>query len=273
MSDVKWILRHLDLGSARLHGIETWPDQPRGLLIHLHGTWGNFYANSLVEEVAKAALSEGWGFASVNLPGHDETAMDESLEDSSTAVTQWIELLNPRGLPVVIQGHSLGALKAINFASNSPRIHALRVKSLFLLSAFDCVGFYLRETKISDKDFSAMPPGEIVPESVFGYWLLRWAMLDRLTTVDGEWDLFRSRLLNPDELLGSIRLTIPAFFAIGSLDFAAVPSSSEVAATVRENRAFTEAVVIPDASHSFAGKETTLAANIARWLRTVSVED
>lgn len=270
MSNLSWVLRSVTVRDSLLHGLVAWPEKPIGLVVHVHGTWGNFYGNAFVEEVAVAAVSEGWAFATVNVPGHDETAMDEVLEDSTTAISQWLEALNPSALPVVIQGHSLGALKTIKLASDPIRMAALHVKALVLLSAFDCIGFYARESNLSGIELAAMPAGEIVPESVFGYWLLRWDMLSRLMAVDGEWDLFRSRLLDPDRLLGSVEFSVPVFYAIGDQDFAAVPSVEAVVEIVRQAGFATDVAVIPEAPHGFGGQKQVLAAGIVRWLRSVA---
>lgn len=270
MSNLSWGLRTISSGDLVLHGLMASPEAPIGLIVHVHGTWGNFYGNAFVEEIGAAAVSDGWAFATVNVPGHDETAMDESLQDSTTAISQWLDVLNPDNLPVVIQGHSLGALKIIKLASDPIQMAAMNIRGVILLSAFDCVGFYRRESSLSEIDLATKPGRAIVPESVFGYWPLRWSMLGRLVEVDGEWDLFRSRLLNPDHILGLVEFKVPVFFAIGDQDFAAVPSVESVVQTVRQAGFAADIAVIPGAPHGYVGQEHMLVASVLSWLRRIA---
>jgi pimeloyl-ACP methyl ester carboxylesterase len=269
MSNLSWDLRSTASGNLVLHGLVASPREPVGLIVHIHGTWGNFYGNAFVQEIGDAVVSDGWAFATVNVPGHDETAMDENLADSIAAITSWLNVLNPCGLPVILQGHSLGALKIIELASEPGRVSAMNIVGIILLSAFDCVGFYLRESSFNEIDLATVRGEEIVPEAVFSHWLLRWSTLKQLAEVDGEWDIFRSRLQNPNQLLDSVQFKVPVFFAIGEQDFAAVPSVDSVVATVRRTGFASDIAIIPGAPHGYGGQEHLLVARVIGWLRLI----
>lgn len=268
MNTTKWELASVDHEGSVLHGLIARSEGAKGLLIHVHGTWGNFYGNAFISAVARRALLAGWSFATVNVPGHDETAMDESIAQFEPSIRAWLTHLNPEGLPVVLQGHSLGALKILDLLSRPESLEDLGVEATFLLSAFDCVGFYEREANLELAQELGLGVTSIVPDDVFPYWLLRWGALQRLSENGGEWDLFRSRLQGSAALLARDTLPVPAFFVIGSEDFAAVPSVESVVTAVRESAVFQSAVVVQGAPHGFNEREEDVASVVASWLHS-----
>lgn len=266
MNKVTWELSSINHQGVALHGLIARPSEAKGLVVHVHGTWGNFYGNSFIGAVAEQIVAAGWSFATVNVPGHDETAIDEYVAAFEPAMRAWLGHLNAEKIPVVLQGHSLGALKILDFMSRETATTDLEIKAVFLLSAFDCVGFYEREADLDLASSLGLDRMSLVPDEVFSYWLLRWSALQRLTAVDGEWDLFRSRRPAGSDLLARGPLSVPTFFAIGSEDFAAVPSVDTVLEAVRNSGAFQSIEVVHGAPHGFDSREDHLAALLASWL-------
>lgn len=261
------VVRMTSADGSVLHGILAEPSaKTRGLIVHVHGTWGNFYGNRFVTEVGERAVREGWSFASLNFPGHDETAMEEHIQDFRPALDGWLDELGHSFDPLILLGHSLGALKVLDYTSQGRTGVAASLAGCILLAAFDCVGFYERESTTTNRAANdLLDSREIVSESIFPHWLLRWSTLRELVAPQGPWDLFRSRFGSGEELLRNA-LPVPAMFMIGSDDFAGVPSGTEVHELAVASGAFTRTVLVDGAPHGFGGYEDTVASEVTQWL-------
>src|SRR5215213_4089757 len=105
-------LERLTLDDDRaLHGLSSGLDKGQ-IAIHVHGTWGNFYENTIATAFADLYASFGYGFATVNVPGHDSESTSEVFEESLQALALWAHHLAPTG-NILWQAHSLGALKVV----------------------------------------------------------------------------------------------------------------------------------------------------------------
>lgn len=99
------------------------------IVIHCHGTLGNFYQNSFLEKFAATYTSSGISFLAFNFRTHDALAegyfhdrvnyvggslikFDSCVEDISTAI-EWTRRNGYH--KVIIQGHSLGCERVIMF--------------------------------------------------------------------------------------------------------------------------------------------------------------
>lgn len=116
---------------VKLDGALHLPEQPgRGKLpvdavLLVHGTGSNFYASSLIGQLASWATSQGIAALSVNTRGHDLAyqtftlagprwlgAAFEVVQDGRYDLPAWVQFLAQRGFQnVVLMGHSLGAIK------------------------------------------------------------------------------------------------------------------------------------------------------------------
>lgn len=264
---------HCDSTAGRLHGFAVGPRGP--LALHLHGTWGNFYENPFVTALAGTYLRQGWRYASVNLPSHDGGSVGEVITESLDAVRDWIKALTSDGEPLVLQGHSLGALKAIRLMSHPEyRDVADRVSGLVLLSPFDIVAFYggdaeaaVRARHLVEAEMARAGDAANVPSSVFDLWPLSARLFLDMTTDDGEWDIFPSRAADTlrQRMAGIGRSTL---VGIGGDDFAAYPDPATVAASLDGVPGVTVALV-PGAPHAFAGHEDVLGEHVGRFLATL----
>lgn len=252
-----------------LHGIIT-GDPAAPLALHVHGTWGNFYANDFIAKTAESYLRVGYRFAAVNFPGHDQTAVNERFEDFPPALNSWLVTLGASD-GVILQGHSLGALKVLYLNSSNAKV-VRRVRALVLLAAFDVVGFYVRESGMPASQLRqeaaalARTRGDAsrVPVAWSPYWDLSVGTLLAATDQGGLWDQFPSGRGS----LGALGLETlpPTFFAIGSSDFAAVPGVPEVMGLAESAPNVSGHYLVPDSPHNFAGRETELSESIASWL-------
>jgi len=244
-------------------------------VIHLHGIWGNFYENPFIDHFIDFYPKQGFTFLSANTRDHDGGAYNANFEQCLSDIEAWIRFLVELGYTqILIQGHSLGALKAVYYWNNA--LHAdirSKIKGMIFLSPFDNIPFYssgsdekfkahIREvSQINDKDPSAMVPGHI-----FNYWMLSARTYLELNQAGGKVDVFPFR---KGDLVGSpsSSLGVPCLAAVGGKDFAAYPSPEKEVELLAKLPNITS-VLIPNAPHNFHGYEDNLLHEIKIWLKT-----
>ncbi len=259
--------------NGSLHGLWSHTANSKGVAVHVHGTWGNFYGNALIARTARLYASHGLDFVTVNFPGHDETAIDENIDDFAPALDRWLALVGSSHTPVLLQGHSLGAVKIAD-AIVSDRLPR-SVVGVVMLAPFDVVAFYSRATegnieklhqeleRASDDDHG------LVPTRLFDSWLISTRAMRNLTTPGGRWDQFPTRNGDPGAALS--RTTVPIITLIGGDDFAATPSPPDAVSILTGPQSRSIGSVVPGAPHNFAGRETELVSAIDDWLKTAEI--
>lgn len=261
--------------NAELHGLLAVPhEQAAPVAIHVHGTWGNFYGNPFINALAECYGRHGIGFLTANFPGHDETAVSEDFDDFTPALDAWIGAYAGEA-PLLLQGHSLGALKALRYLSDSRATNRERIRSLVLLSPFDIVAFYARghvdevDSRLARLDALIASAGRdaIAPSEWFDMWLITYGTLRALSTPGSPADQFDSRTQLPISPVR--RLHVPTFIGIGGEDFAQYPTPKDVARMTAGLPMVTSAL-IEGAPHNFAGSVDRLVREVDAWLGSQS---
>ena len=240
------------------------------IVIHIHGTWGNFYGNPFIDQFITEYPKNGYSFLSGNTRGHDEGSISEKFEDCKVDINQWISFAESQGYKhFILQGHSLGALKTVYYDND---VNNPLVRKLILLSPFDSVAFYCsrnpqkREILLSELSGLVLKsPNEIAPKDIWGMWMISNITLYNMLREETVSDIFPFR---KGDLQGSAlsRIHKNIFAAIGGNDFAAFPDpSSEYLQLSKMKRV--KSVLIPNAPHNFAGYEKSLMEHILEWLR------
>src|SRR5215218_2550319 len=103
-------------------------------VVHIHGSYGKFFENFFLDNMAAAFESMGVTFASIGTRGRDYYAdykikrdekyesvriggIGEVFQESQRDIAAWISFLRDRGTShFILQGHSLGAMKAVFYA-------------------------------------------------------------------------------------------------------------------------------------------------------------
>ena len=248
-----------EIAGIPLHGLE-FGDHDR-MVLHVHGTWGNFYYHPFVPILGEMYDDAGWRYASVNLPSHDDGSTTETLRESLTAMAVWVERLARPGAGVILQGHSLGALKALALAAERP------VDAVVLLSPADIVAF-LGGAEPAERErrrsvVAGLPGDAMVPPEVFDRWPVTAGTYLSMAAAGGEWDLFPSRDL-PTCVARLAGVTVPCFVALGGADYASTPDPASIAAALES---VASVHFDPVAPHNFAGSEHQLAAALRAFLR------
>jgi pimeloyl-ACP methyl ester carboxylesterase len=137
-----------------LHGYYV-PSEDKNLaVLHIHGFEGNFYENNFVHVLANEMEAKGIGFLTVNTRGNGRDtsfntvdgkgkkigARYELLEEAHLDITAWLKYLVDEGYKeIVLQGHSLGTIKAIRYLFEGE--YKDKINKLVLLCPFDKKGF------------------------------------------------------------------------------------------------------------------------------------
>jgi len=260
----------LDTDFGRFHGLFAKSDHATGLAIHIHGTGGNFYGNTIATAFASVYTRHGFNYATLNVPGYDATAATERLSQFAPVLEKWITKLAPTG-ELVLQGHSLGALKIINLLVAGNSFLNSRITRAVLMSPFDIVSFYLGKTdgEIAEKveilkEWQRKHGDDyLVPKSFFEWWPISVGTLLDLATPGSPCDVFPSRM----NLSGTpvTKLPRPALVFIGGNDFASFPTPRHVATNIAESSAF-KVHEVSDAAHNLEPQINTVADHLDRWL-------
>jgi len=249
-------------------------DPRKSIVIHLHGTWGNFYGNSFIDYFADHYTKNGVSFLTVNTRGHDEGSNTERLEQCIFDINTWVDFALRQGYhKIILQGHSLGAIKVIYGLLRPYLIPDVNnITKIILLSPFDVRAFYssgnsaLLEEKVNQVEIIAKNnPDALVPNDIWSMWQISAGTFLNLVGPKSEADIFPFR---NNSLQGSplSKMKIPVFAAIGEKDFAAYPTPREAFNQLQKLNNV-KAAFIAEAPHNFAQHEPELIEEIINWMQ------
>ena len=175
-----------------LHGMFC-PGQSNEIaIIHVHGSYGNFYENFFLDEMSENYNKSGISFLSVSTRGRDYYSdfkilkenkyesiriggIREIFQDSVTDIASWIDFLKNKGFKkIILQGHSLGAMKVVYYIKHADT----KVNGLILLSPPDNIGLQKSDNgnkydeykqiahDLSQKDLNSLMPKEAYYDTI-----------------------------------------------------------------------------------------------------------
>lgn len=139
-----------------LHGYYVPSEDKNVAILHIHGFEGNFYENDFVHILANELENKSIGFLTINTRGNgkdtDFNTVDgkyrrigaryELLEEAHLDITVWLKYLIDEGYKeIVLQGHSLGTVKAVRYLFEGE--YKNKVSRLILLAPFDKKGYMI----------------------------------------------------------------------------------------------------------------------------------
>ena len=265
-------LTSISFDDTELHGLWFQHEDAQGTALHIHGTWGNFYANPFIAPTGQLYRRHGLNFLTANFPGHDETAISERFADFTPALDSWLDATCPGGA-ILLQGHSLGALKALHYMQDPQARNRDRVTGLVLFAPFDLVAFYSggdtskvdAHLAMAKKLRASHGDSVLVPEEIFDMWQISVMTYLELATPGSASDLFPSRNFLEGSPIHSLR--VQTFIAVGSEDFAAFPSAEEVI-RMTTGADQVQGILLEGAPHNFAGHVDRLVAYLDGWMET-----
>ena len=269
-----------------LHALasRTEPPAAADALVCLHGAASNFYGSTLMEAITPLMLELGFAVLRVNTRGHDglstavttsgrsrQGAAFEVVDKCRHDVSAWVDHLVGQGFPRVgLLGHSLGGIKAIYSQAHDPH------------PAVACI-IGLSPPRLSYRMFREGVNGALFfetittarqhvdegrPETLMDVRVPLPLVISAAGYVDKYGQAERY-----DMVKFAHRLPCPTLLTYGGRElegghvaFAGVP---EAIAALPQNKQRLDVVTIAGADHLYTGVHSELAAEIARWLRSI----
>lgn len=254
-------------------------------IIHIHGSFGNFYQGRLIKAMARVLPRAGLNLLSVNMSGHDgltETSRkDGRFEYGGGAIVDFSECVDDIAGTVefalqfsdrvILQGHSLGCDRVLHFAISRHSNH-----EIVLLAP--CDSFQLQTAWISpetvgdqidrlQRDVSTGEELEWLPLREYGVsgkgdWTYAIPVTRRAFLAIATGEPYRLMRISAP---ASFRLPQRALVCIGGKDDLQTWPASTMFSYLRERLGATEELLVPSADHMFADCEEFVAATVATW--------
>ncbi len=242
----------------------------------VHGTGGNFYSSSLLNDVAERFLSLGVGVMRVNSRGHDLMSSSatvkgsrrfgaayEIVDDCRHDLAAWVDWLGANvGPRVLLVGHSLGAVKCLYAQAHEPNDAVVGVLAV-------------SPPLLSHQRFMACADGEAFRAS-YAQALQRMQAGEPSALIEMKQPLplvisaggFVEKY-GPDERYNYLRfierVAVPTLTTFGGVEAAhnmAFQQAPELLAALQRS-----VLVVPDGDHFYSGVRYALWQGIAGWLR------
>jgi len=266
-----------------LYGLFLEAKASKTILINMHGTASNFYENYFMVRLTEACLKEGISVLSANNRGaavmqvypHAGAAL-EHFEDCIIDIDSWIEFALERGYErILLQGHSLGAEKAVYYADKGS--HKERIKGLILLGPADSYAYTVRlfgEAKMQKllEEASELTRQGKNEQFLTSTWLCHADVLPKgaesfMNFFSKNSELSKALPFGRKELPLYRKIRVPVFVAIGDKhEYTIIPAREALELMEKENKR-TECHQIKNCDHDFDGKEAELAESITDFIR------
>ncbi len=275
---------------VKLDGALHLPDEsvarqlPVDAVLLVHGTGSNFYASSLIGQLATWAVDQGLAALAVNTRGHDLAypaytlsgpswlgAAYEVVADGHLDLAAWTGWMAERGYQrVVVMGHSLGALKGICWLADAPPQVKNPVQGLVGLSPARLSHRWFVDSPQSELFLATLKQAQELVDAGQPRQLMQVQFpLPYLVTAAGYLDKY-----GPGERYNVIerlpQLALPTLLTWGSeevshnIAFRGLPDAAEEVANPK-----IRVEVIAGGDHHYSGVRTELAARLKKWLQTL----
>jgi alpha/beta superfamily hydrolase len=251
--------------------------------LFVHGTGGNFYSSTFVDNLAERFLNLGSAVLRINTRGHDlmstaataeggrrQGAAYELVDDCRHDLAAWIDWLDSRGYPRIgLVGHSLGAVKSIYALAGESHSNVVLLVALspprlsyshFCASA-EAPAFL--ETYAAAEDRVRADQASTLMEVK--------SPLPFVVTAGGYVEKY-----GPDERYNFLkfvaRMPCPTLITFGGVELQsnmAFRELPDLLAHVVTEHGQLRVVVIPDADHFYSGQRAALVQKTEEWLRGI----
>lgn len=272
-----------------LHGLLSEPPVKTGsIIIHFHGSAGNFYESSfypylfkLAEELNSAFLStngRGSGVYNVETGTKFTGAAIEIFEECLLDIDAWIEFARSKGYKtIILEGHSFGTNKIQYYALNGK--HKSQIKALILLGFTDSHGGQLEYLKtINKRNEDILKEAEELikrnkPFQLLSNWLINWGELPQSAQSYKSFMTPGSALSNilplgqNKEFSNFRKINVPMLGIVGDTGECTVISPKEAVDRLNKENKNAECYMIENCNHSYKGKEEELVKIIKSFLK------
>lgn len=261
-------------------------DSNRCTIVHIHGSYGNFYQNEFLRVMAKTYANAAINFLSFNLTGHDAvtegyrnewdfeytggaiSTFDACVSDIQAAV----DFVTPFSDRIILQGHSLGCDRLLHYLLATKVRH-----DIILLSP--CDSYQLQANWIAPETIDTQL--ERLKEGAQGRERFDWLPLSEYGIRQRDWDypipITRQPLLAllESSVFRLLRFSQPAAFSIdqkalvylgGDDSLQTVPRDAMLNYISKRVRHLTATALYPEGDHSLWGCEQEVSDEIVTWI-------
>ncbi len=260
------------------------------VIVHIHGTSGNFYCNNFYPYIAEAAYKNNFAYLQTNNRGYGDFEYEpgevphgaalELFEDSVMDIDAWLEFCINHGFKeIILESHSYGNEKVIYYLNKGK--YKKNVIGVILLGFNDSVGTQARYEKKIGKSY-LKEAQELVNQGkglsflsdIFGGIAGEVPLSARsyLNYYSPGTELSKTmplRLGKKLEMYSNIK--VPVLAVIGDNEegeYTIIPIKEAMALMKKENSR-TEAHQIINCDHGFNGKEKELVVIIQQFLKSI----
>ncbi len=273
-----------------LYGILLEASKKDAVIINIHGTADNFYANDFVWNIADAAEPLGVSMLSVNNRGaytlelygygpgdkRNTGAASEFFEKCLLDIDAWISYAVSLGYKkIILEGHSLGTEKIVYYMAKGK--FADKIKAIMLFGFSDSFGTNMQYLNKSEENIMEEAKNMIKEgkgsQFLSKNWLSHAGILPKnaesyVNFFEGDSELskaFPIRLGSGLEMYKNIR--VPILGVIGDIkEYTVIPVSNAVELLRKEND-MAEIHQIKNSDHSFSESGKELASIVEKFLR------
>ena len=275
----------------RLDGLLFEPNKKSKIaVLHIHGMAGNFYENFFLDSMAKEYTKAGYTFLTANNRGHDYIAdikkegskeqfkrigdTFEKIEDCILDINAWLKFLKTKGYKkFILQGHSLGTVKAVFYLSKRPN-HPF--SALVLASPPDMLGLvrikaekknFKRDLAEAKRLISKNQADAFLSSKIWDSYYKSASSYLNFFADGAKTDVFPILRDGGFKALESIKIPILAFY--GGNDDAVVFSPHKDLEVIKKHikDPQSKTLIISDAPHSYFKHEKQVALTVVGWLR------
>lgn len=274
-----------------LHGLLSEGVNKDTIIIHMHGSAGNFYVSTFFPELRTLADAGICSFLSTNSRGTGVYDVEvgtkyrgsaiEIFEECVLDIDAWIEYaLERKYTNIILEGHSFGTNKIQYYALQGK--YRDKIKALILLGFTDSYGTQLKYLARINKENSAYlqeannllqqgKPLQLLSDPYANCGELPQTAQSYASLMSDNSEL--SNVLpfrNGTTLPNYSKINIPMLGVIGDRnEYTVIPISDAIALMKKENK-YVTIVQITDCSHGYEGKETELGVIIKKFIETTS---
>lgn len=272
-----------------LHGLFFEPKtKNKSIVIHIHGSAGNFYFNDFYPHLAKLANNLNIAFLTTNNRGSEvyniETgtkytgAAIEIFEECLLDIDAWIELAIAKGYKnIILEGHSFGTNKIQYYALNGK--YRSKINALILLGFTDSYGGQIDYLKsVNKRNQHVLKEAEELvtqgkPHQLLSDLKINWGELPQSAQSYISFMSENSKLSNvlplgQDKVFTNFRkINIPILGVVGDTDECTVIPPKEAVGKLNKENENARCYMIENCNHSYNGKEEELTKIIKVFLK------
>ena len=266
-----------------LHGLLYEAPKADTILIHIHGTAGNFYENDFIHEEANAVVKNGISFLSTNNRGNGVQQENpkvgsavEFFEDCVFDIDDWIDFARNKGYQkIILQGHSLGSEKVVYYMNEGN--FRKQIIGVILLGFSDSYGNQLKYTKTEKRWEELLQEANKLTDEHKGCqfitsdWLCEAGEVSKsgrsyINFFSKSSELSKTQPFRNSELSMLRSISVPILGVIGDQkEYTIIPTEEAVKLVEAENP-LANCIQLKDCSHCFHGKETELCTHIEKFI-------